>query len=365
MIIGVPRELAPDENRVGLTPAAVHTLVRQGRDVLVERGAGLGSGFTDEDYGRAGARVAVDTEEVYRRADLLVKVQAPTAAETGWLAEGRTVLAFLMLTSCRPDLLQALRDGGCNAVDAGAIARDDGATPVLASMSRIAGRIVPQLAARYLQADHGGKGILLGGVPSVPPAETVVLGAGTAGSNAARALLDSGARVTLLDVDVDLLDVLHGRFEGRVTTYHANEYTLPKVLRYADVVVGAVRARGGRAPLLVDRGLEDLVRDGSVVIDLSIDQGGCFATSRPTRLGDPVYVVQGVTHFCAPNTPSLVARTASHALSNVLLGYVARLAAEGTAAAAASDPALGRGTGVLAGRVVDPRVAAAHGLEIA
>jgi alanine dehydrogenase len=364
MIIGVPRELAPDEKRVGLAPAAALTLARQGHDVLVERDAGLGSGFTDEDYRKVGGRIAGDTEEVYRRAGLLVKVQAPTAAEAAWLSEGQTLLGFLMLPACEPGLLGALRRGGCSAVDTAAITCEDGSAPVLASMSRIAGRIVPQLAARYLQSDHGGSGILLGGLAGVPPAEAVVLGGGIAGRNAARALLGCGARVTLLDVDVELLHDLHWRFEGRVTTYPANEYTLAKVLRFADVVVGAVRSPGGRAPVLVDRQLEDRVRDGSVVIDLAIDQGGCFAASRPTRLSDPVYVVDGVTHFCAPNTPSLVARTATHALGNALLGTVVLIAAGGLPAAMAADPALARGVGLIDGRVVDPRVAGAHGLPL-
>jgi alanine dehydrogenase len=350
MIIGIPRERLDDENRVGLSPAAVHVLVQQGHEVQVEQGAGAGSGFTDDAYSAEGAVIAHAAEEVYGRADLLVKVQYPTPEEYDWLRQAQVVMAYLHLPTRGEGLLGILRERACSAVDYAAVALDNGEVPVLASMSRIAGRMVPQIAARYLQADHGGKGILLGGLPAVPPAEAVVLGGGTAGRNAARALLGSGARVSLLDVDYDLLRELHWHFEGRVTTYITSPYTLTKVLGFADVVVGAVRIREGRTPVVVDRAQVETLREGSVVIDLSIDQGGCFETSRPTRLSDPTYVRHGVTHFCVPNVPSLVARSATHALTNAVLPYVSRIAADGLDAALAADVALRRGTGLVAGR---------------
>ncbi len=350
MIIGVPREHLDDEKRVGLSPAAVHTLVLQGHEVQVEEGAGAGSGFSDDAYRAEGAVIAHGTEEVYGRSDLLVKVQYPTPAEYDWLRRDQILMAYLHLPTRGPELRQILQDRNCSAVDYAAVALDSGKTPVLASMSRIAGRMVPQIAARYLQADHGGMGILLGGLPAVPPAEAVVLGGGMAGRNAARALLGCGARVSLLDVDYDLLRELHWHFEGNVTTYITSPYTLAKVLCFADVVVGAVRVRAGRTPVVVDRAQIESLREGSVVIDLSIDQGGCFETSRPTRLSDPTYVRHGVTHFCVPNVPSLVARTATHALSIAVLPYVSRIAADGLAAALDADAALRRGAGIVDGR---------------
>jgi len=345
MIIGIPRERDDDEKRVGLSPAAVHTLVQFGHDVHVEQGAGAGSGFSDEAYRAEGAVIAHGAEEVYGRGELVIKVQYLVEREYDWLRKDQILMAYLHLPNRGAKLRDVFLDRGCRAVDYAAIEQDDGTAPVLGSMSRIAGRMVPQIAARYLQTDHGGLGILLGGLPAVPPAEAVVLGGGTAGRNAARALLGCGARVSLLDVDYDLLRELHWHFEGNVTTYMTNPYTLAKVLGFADVVVGAVRGRTGHSPVVVDDTQVENLREGSVIIDLSIDQGGCFETSRPTRLSDPTYIRHGVTHFCVPNVPSLVARTATHALSNAVLPYATRIADLGLDAAAAADAALRRGLG--------------------
>ena len=345
MIIGIPRERLDDETRVGLSPAAVHALVQNGHEVHVEHGAGEACGFGDQAYVREGATIVHGGEELYGRAELVVKVQAPLEMEYDWLRKGQVLMAFLHLSHKDSRLGEILRDRGSTGIDYASIETDDGAAPVLAGMSRIAGCMVPQIAARYLQSDHGGAGILLGGLPAVPPAEAVVLGGGTAGRNAARALLGSGARVTLLDVSYDLLRDLHWRFEGQVTTYTTTPYTLAKVLGFADVVVGAVRRGHGRSPMVVDGRLVENLRDGSVIIDLSIDQGGCFETSRPTRLSDPTYIRHGVTHYCVPNVPSLVARTASHAQSNAVLPYVRRIAELGLAGACSADVTLKRGLG--------------------
>lgn len=363
MIIGIPRERAADEHRVGLAPAAVGALVQQGHRLVVERGAGLGCGFTDEEYARAGAQTVPDAEEVYGRCDLVVKVQAPLPEELGSLREEQVLAALLHLAAQPPRLLQALRERAGTAVDLATIQDAAGGRPVLRSMSQIAGRLVPQLAARWLQSDHGGKGILLGGLPAVPPAEVVILGGGTVGRHAARAFLGAGARVTLLDADYDQLRELEWRLEGRLTTYVATPAVLAKVLQYADVVIGAVLVPGARTPHLVTREMLGLLKDRSVVIDVAIDQGGCFETSRPTRLSDPTYVVDGITHLCVPNLPSLVARTATHALGNLALPYLAALAAEPLAEALRRSPALRHGVNLYRGEITHPGVAAAHGWE--
>ena len=365
MLIGIPREQANDEKRVGLSPAAVHSLVLLGHEVNVERGAGLGSGFADQHYISAGARLAASAEEIYQRAELLVKVGPLSMTDCLLLGEDKIIAGFMHLPTRDADLIKQLCAKKTTIIDYSTIQGDGGNLPVLAPMSQIAGRIVPQIAARYLQSDHGGSGILLGGLPVVPPAEAVILGGGTAGRNATRAFLSTGARVTLLDDDLEHLRELHWLFDGRVTTYMANNFNLPKVLKYADVVVGAIRAPGGRAPRLVTREMIATLRDGSVIIDLSIDQGGCFETSRPTRLGDPTYTVDGVTHFCAPNLPSLVARTATYALGNVILPLVENIADEGLGHALQNDKSLCNGTSIYQGQITDGRVSSVHDLPFA
>ena len=362
MIIGIPRETAQDEKRVGLSPAQVQTLIGQGRDVIVERGAGTGSGFDDQRYADAGAQLVSGPGEVWQRSGLVVKVNAPSDEECGRTVPGQIILAFWDLHIRDRRVAESLMERGCTLLDYGTIQDDDGRLPVLTQMSQIAGRMVPQIAARFLQSDHGGSGILLGGLPAVPPAEVVILGGGTVGRNAARAFLSAGARVSLLDDDLDHLRELHGLFEGLVTTYLANAFNLPKVLGFADVTIGAVRDPRGRAPRIVTREMVAGMRDGSVIIDLSIDQGGCFATSRPTRLGDPAYTVDGVTHFCVPNLPSLVARTATYALGNATARPVARLAAGDLRGTLRDDAALRRGTVMFEGKVTDPRLLTAHDL---
>jgi alanine dehydrogenase len=272
-------------------------------------------------------------------------------------------MGFLHLAVADQALVHVLRERECTAIDYSTIQDDEGGLPVLRPMSQIAGRMVPQLAARYLQSDHGGKGILLGGAPAVPPAEVVIIGAGVVGRNAARACLGAGARVTLLDRDYDILRRLDWTFDGRLTTFVANEYTLPKVLAYADVAIGAVLVPGARTPHLVSKEMVGQMRDRSLVFDISIDQGGCFETSRPTRLSDPTYVVHRITHFCVPNTPSLVARSATYALSNITLPYIGALAAGDPTAALRADRALRRGVNLFRGHVTHDRVADAHDVD--
>lgn len=365
MIIGIPRERVADENRVGLSPAGVHTLVQQGHTVVVESGAGLGSGFADEHYAETGAQLVHGCDEVYGRSDFVVKIHSPVSEEYGCIRPGQILMAALHLAVAPPQLLHILRERECTAIDYVTIQDEFGDLPVLRPMSQIAGRIVPQLAARYLQNDTGGKGILLGGVPAVPPAEVVILGGGVVGRNAARAFLGAGARVTLLDSDYDVLRELDWRFDGRLTTFIANEFNLPKVLHYADVVIGAVLIPGARAPHLVTRRMLGLLKDRTVVFDVAIDQGGCFETSRPTRLSDPTYVVDGITHFCVPNLPSLVARTSTYALGNITLPYIGELAIGPVSTALRRDATLRRGVNLYRGQITHARVADAHGRDCA
>jgi alanine dehydrogenase len=357
MIIGIPRSRIPDEFRAGLPPRAVASLSAAGHAVVVETKAGLGSGFADEAYEEAGARVVHALDEVYGRADIIVKVGTPRPEEYEFIREGQTIMSVMHLAVADPKLVDVLLERGCTAIDFVTIQDDRGNLPVLRPLSQIAGRMVPQIAARYLQTDHGGLGILLGGAPAVPPAEVVVIGAGTVGRNAVRACVGAGARVTLLDSDLDRISDLDWTFFGQVTTFQANEATLRKALSYADVVVGAVLIPGTRTPHLVDRDMIGLLREKSLIIDISVDQGGCFATSRPTRLSDPTYVVDGITHFCVPNLPSLVARSATYALSNAILPFVAEMAASSPAKVLAADPTLARGVNVMAGQVTHPGLA--------
>lgn len=362
MIVGIPRSRSMDEMRVGLPPRAVKNLVANGRTVLVENQAGHGSGFNDTSYEQAGARVVHSLEEVYGRADVIVKVNAPTADEYDLIREGQTFLGVLHLAVADRALLEILLQRGCTAIDFTTVTDQDGSLPVLRPISQIAGRMVPQIAARYLQTDHGGLGILLGGAPAVPPAEVVVLGAGTVGRNAVRACVGAGARVTLLDTNHDRISEIDWAFPGQVTTFRANEATLRKVLTYADVVVGAVLIPGARTPHLVTKEMVGLLRDKSLIIDISVDQGGCFETSRPTRLTDPTYVVDGILHYCVPNLTSLVARSATYALANETLPYVCAASKGSLSEAIADQPLLAAGVNIIAGQVTNSRLAEALGL---
>jgi len=358
MIVGLPRARSRDEFRVGLPPRAVRTLSGRGVDVCVERKAGVGAGFTDDRYAEAGARILHGPEELWGRADLVVNVGPLVPEQFDLLRPEQIVVSTLHLAAADPRHVEILLERGCTAIDVATIEDGHGGLPVLRPLSQIAGRMVPQIAARYLQTDHGGPGILLGGAPAVPPAEVVVVGAGTVGRHAVRACLGAGARVTLLDSDFDRITEVDWSFDGRVTTFQATEAALCKTLAYADVVVGAVLIPGARTPHLVTREMVGRMRDRSLLIDISVDQGGCFETSRPTRLSDATYVVDGITHYCVPNLPSLVARSATYAVANVLLPHVAALADRGLAAAIEADPGLRKGVNVHAGEVVHPALRA-------
>lgn len=343
MNIGVPKERRPLEYRVGLSPMGVGLLTAAGHTCYVESGAGLGSGFSDEDYGRAGGQVVYTREEAFGRADLVLKVLRPTMDEIGLLTEGQTLLGLLHLAAARPDKLEALLAKRVTTIAYEQIQLDDGSLPVLRPLSQIGGRMTAQIAAGLLQNNRGGKGVLLGGVAGVAPAEVVILGAGTVGTEAARTFLALGAHVTLLDKDLGRLQAVENRCEGRTTTLVAYPFNVERACRYADVLVGAVLVPGERAPMVVTRAMVRQMKPRAVIIDLSIDEGGCVETSRPTTHDQPTFVEEGVVHYCVPNVPGIVARTATHAFLNAAWPYIQLLANRGVAAALEADPALRRG----------------------
>ena len=329
MDFGVPREVRPGEQRVGLTAPGTDALVRGGHRVLTERGAGVAAGFSDEEYRKVGATVVYSAEEVWRRAAVVVKVSRPTADEHAFFA-GQTLFAFLHLSVASPDLLSALQAREMTAIAAEMIQADDGTFPVLHPTSEVAGRLAPVIAGALLETnipgvaknDQLGRGILLSGIPGVPPANVVILGAGVVGGNAARAFLGVGAQVTILDKDGSRLRGVDAACQGRVVTMLATPYNIAKAVSFADVLIGAVYVVGHRAPVLVTREMVRSMRPRAVIIDFSIDQGGAVETSRPTTHRDPVFVAEGIIHYCVPNAPARVARTASHAWSNAVLPYL-------------------------------------------
>jgi alanine dehydrogenase len=341
MDIGVPRERRPDENRCGLTPAGVELLAASGKNCWIESGAGLGAGFSDQDFRSAGGEIVYSGEEVYGRAQLVLKVARPIPEELGWLRSDQAVLAFWHLASASPDTLQTLLDRRITAVAYELIQAPDGSRPVLTPMSRIAGQMAAEVAAGLLRNDQGGNGILLGGVPGVPPAEVVILGAGVVGTSAALAFSGIGAAVYVLDRELGRLERLAER-APRVVTMVSHAFNIRKVVRFADVLVGAVLEPGERSPILVSRDLVRTMRPRAVILDIAIDQGGCVETSRPTTHGSPTFVEERVTHYCVPNMPGVLGRTATHALANAAWPYV-QLLAEGIESALAASAPLAHG----------------------
>jgi alanine dehydrogenase len=359
MIIGVPREIKPGEQRVALTPAGARALVEAAHGVLAERGAGAGSGIRDEEYAAVGAEL-VSVDEVWRRAELVLKVKEPLAPEVARLRPGQVLFTYLHLAPA-PELTRALRDSGAIAIAYETVQRADGSLPLLTPMSEVAGRLSVQEGAFYLGRAHGGRGILLSGVPGVPPGNVVILGAGTAGLNAVKTAVGLGADVSILDVNVDRLRHVDDLFRGQVVTLMSNSFNIEQVLRRADLLVGAVLVAGARAPVLVTKEMVSQMKEGSVIVDIAVDQGGCVATIHSTTLLDPVYLVGGVVHYGVANMPALVPRTSTFALTNATLPYVVELATRGAVAAARANPALAKGVNVWGGKVVHPAVAEALG----
>jgi alanine dehydrogenase len=360
MRIGVPRETKVHEYRVGLTPASVGELAARGHHVMVESGAGVGVGFADDDYRGAGAEIGSVADAF--AADLVVKVKEPQADECARLREGQVLFTYLHLAA-DPAQAQALMASGVTAIAYETVTAADGSLPLLTPMSEVAGRMSVQVGAAALQKSSGGRGVLLGGVPGVAPARVVVLGGGVAGSNAAAMALGLQADVAILDRSVGQLRRLSERFAGRARVVMANRETVAEHVLGADLVIGAVLVPGAAAPKLVSRDMVRRMVDGSALVDIAIDQGGCFETSRPTTHESPTYVEHGVVHYCVTNMPGAVARTATLALNNVTLPYVCALADRGWREALADDAHFVDGLNVYGGRISHPRVAEALGLE--
>jgi alanine dehydrogenase len=360
MNIGIPKERRDLELRVGLTPYGVELLARAGHTCYIEAEAGLGAGFTNYHYERAGGRIVYSGEEVYGRADMVLKAVRPTEAELAWIREGQIIAGFLHLASARRRKVEVLLEKHVTAIAYETIEEDDGTLPVLRTMSEVAGRMAPQLAATFLQSNYGGRGVLLSGVPGIPPARVAILGAGVLGTNAARAFLGLGANVFVLDRNLEKLRHIDRQFNGRITTMVSYSFNIARVARFAEVLIGAILTPGARVPIIVTREMVRSMKKGAVILDFSIDQGGCVETSRPTTLRDPVFIEEGVVHFCVPNVPGAVPRTATHAFNNAVWPCIRRVAEVGLEEAVEDMPGLARGIATKDGKITSEPLAAAY-----
>jgi alanine dehydrogenase len=362
MLIGVPREIKDGEARVATNPAGVRTFREHGHQVIVEAGAGEGSRIADREFRGAGARITRRPADLYARAEMILKVKEPLPAEYDLLRPGQVLFTYLHLASSR-ELTEALLDRGVIALGYETVQTDAGALPLLTPMSEIAGKMSVQIGARLLEAEFGGRGTLLGGVPGVPPAEVVILGCGVVGANAAKVALGMGAHVTILDVDHDRLKYLDDVLGGNVITVYANAYSIERAASYADLLIGAVLVAGAPTPQLVTRKMVRQMKDGAAIVDVAVDQGGCVATIRPTSHSEPTYVLHGIIHYGVPNVPAAVPRSSTHALTNATLPWALEIADKGLSDALADNCALARGVNLARGRVVHPAVAKAFGME--
>jgi alanine dehydrogenase len=360
MRIGVAKEIKPDEYRVALTPAGALELINAGHDVAIETGAGVGSAFADDAYERVGAQI-VSVDEVWERSDMVLKVKEPISPEYDRLRDGLILFTYLHIAADEP-LTRALLDSGTAAV-AYETVEVGRALPLLAPMSEVAGRLAPQAGAYFLEKPVGGRGLLLGGVAGVAPGRVVIVGGGVVGYNAAVIALGLGAQVTILERSIDRMRHLEEILSGRVSLLMSSSLQVAASVEEADLVIGAVLIPGALAPKLVTREMIASMKEGAVVVDVAIDQGGCFETSHATTHADPVYVVDGVTHYCVANMPGGVPITSTKALTNATLPYVEAIANRGLAAAVAEDPALAKGVNVIDGKLTYEAVAEAHGID--
>jgi len=361
MIIGVPTEIKTREYRVGMIPAGVRILTSRGHTVLVQAGAGLGSGLTDDEFKKAGAQIVAAQDEVWRRAEMIVKVKEPLPDEFPLMREGQIVYTYLHLAAAQElghEMLRRKVDG----VAYETIEKPDGSLPLLTPMSAVAGRMAVQVGATLLEKEKGGKGILLGGVPGVRRGRVAIIGGGVVGANAARVAIGLGAQVTVLDINPSVLAYLDDIYEGRIHTLYSDPHTIEEATRTADLLVGAVLVTGARAPRLVTEKMVATMEPGSVIVDVAVDQGGCVETCKPTTHDNPTYTVHDVVHYAVANMPGAVARTSTFALANATIGYARHLADHGLVKAAAADPALAKGINTFRGHVPHKAVADALGV---
>jgi alanine dehydrogenase len=361
MIIGVPREIKANENRVSLVPVGAQTLKRQGHTVLVEHNAGAGTGFDDDSYAAAGAQIIPTPQEIYSRADMIMKVKEPLAPEYFLIRKGQIVFTYFHFASSK-ELTEAMMRTRCTAIAYETVQKSDGSLPLLIPMSEVAGRMAPQEGAKYLEKAMGGRGILLGGVPGTEPGDVVVIGGGIVGTNAAKIAAGLGARVTILDNNLYRLRYLEDVMPKNVTTMMSNHYNILKCVRKADLTIGAVLIPGAKAPHLVTRDMLKEMKPGSVIIDVSVDQGGCVETCKPTTHENPTYVVDGVLHYCVANMPGAVPFTSTVALTNATLPYAAEIAGKGFAQALSTNAELRLGLNMFDGKITYKGVADAFGL---
>lgn len=354
MNIGIPKERLPGEERVGLTPAGVGMLVKAGHTCFVERGAGSGAGFDDYDYERIGATLVDGGAEVYANGSLVLKVLRPTLEEIGWMHHGQTIMCFLGLMSLPEDVVDALQKQKVTIVAYEMISKEGREFPILKTMSEIAGRMAPYIAGTMLMRINGGRGVLLNGTPGVSAGEVVILGSGVLGTNAARAFLGLGAQVFILSRSLDRLRMLDEKFQGRVTTLIDHAHNLARTTRFADVVIGAVRDPGKRAPVIITREMLRTMKKGSVIIDFAIDHGGCAETSRPTTFAEPTFIEEEVVHYCVPNVPGAVPRTSTHAFNNAAWAYIQHIVNMGPVSAFAQNDALRNGIAIRTGEIIEP-----------
>jgi alanine dehydrogenase len=361
MIIGVPREIKQDEHRVSLVPAGAYSLVKAGHQVLIEQGAGWGSGIPDVEYKNVGAQIVADCDELFAQADMIIKVKEPLAPEYRLLRDGQILFTFLHLAAL-PELTQALLARRIIALAYETVQLSDHSLPLLTPMSEVAGRMSVQEGAKYLERQEGGRGVLLAGVPGVPPGQVTIVGGGTVGTNAAKMAVGLGATVTVIDVNPSRMRYVDDLFQGRVRTLMSTEYAIAEMTARSDLVIGAALVPGGRAPRLVTQEMIAGMPTGAVVVDVAIDQGGCVETSHPTSHSKPTFIVDGVVHYCVANMPGAVARTSTFALTNVTFPYVMAIATKGWRQAVRDDHSLARGLNVCDGEVTHPAVAEALGL---
>ncbi len=364
MVVGVPKEIKTDERRVAMVPAGVHAFVSHGHTVLVEKNAGGGSGITDAEYRAAGARIVQKADRIWSNADLVVKVKEPLGRELRLMREGQIIFTYLHLAS-NERLTKALQRRGVTGIGYETIQLDDGSLPLLMPMSEVAGRLSIQKGAHCLESVMGGRGMLLGGISGVKPANVLILGAGVAGFNACFIAVGMGAHVTIMDVVPQKLRYVHDVMGGHVTTLMSNRANIGDEIAAADLVIGSVLVPGARTDVLVTRAMLRSMKPGSAIVDLAVDQGGCCATTKPTTHSDPTYIVHDVVHYCVANMPGAVPRTSTYGLTNVTTGYALELANKGFDRAISEDAALRKGVNTHAGEITHPAVAKAWGLPCA